>query len=239
MPNAFSVGRLGIWHTSLTSFNPPYVKYKEWGFTDIFFDADDPLLTLAKMDEARGKPSADGKNFRAHIYKVWRREKGSAFAKTLLTQIPKFKPGVAELDFEGPDDNEIGVAVADFLAWFRDESAPVWQHAFPLCINVVPLKGYVLPIARMRDDPNTYGRIQPYYAGEMRPADPMECLEDWLDRGFPRERLSFIYSAKPRRQNDGSIFEDMPVFTDHGVYVRKLRRGAVYNANLMREGGLV
>lgn len=237
MANAFSVGRLGIWHTTLASFNPPYAKYKEWGFTDIFFDADDPLLTLAKMDEARGKPSADGKNFRAHIYKVWRRQEGADFADALLTQIGKFKPGVAELDFEGPDDNEIGVAVNEFLIEFRRGQA--WQMNFPLCVNVVPFKGYVLPMTRMTTDPYCYGRIQPYYAGQMRPADPMECLEDWLDRGFPRERLSFIYSAKPRRQIDGSIFEDLPVFTDNGVYVRKLRRGAVYNANLMREAGLI
>jgi hypothetical protein len=236
--NAFSDGRLGLWHTSPTGMNLDYAKAKDWGVTDIFLPANE--ATLAMMDEIRSKPSADGKNFRAQVYLDGTHgETGKQLVEQALAAIRTFKPGVLEVNFESGDDNKIGVAVREFLTTFRDPSAALWRRRFPLCIDVVPLKGYVLPFDLMNNDPDTYGRIQPYYGAEMRPADPVECLEDWLGRGFPRERLSFIYSAKARRQIDNTIFCDLPVFSDRGEYVRRLRRGAIFNANLMREAGLL
>lgn len=237
--NAFSPGRVSIWHTSLKSFNPAYDAMAKLGGTDCFFDVADPLLTAFKMSEAKIKTSGDGRPWRPQVYKVWRTGgSGQQFALDLVEDITKFRPGVAELDFEGPSDNEIGVAVTGFLTMFRGGQTN-WRLAFPLCINVVPMKGYVLPIAQMAADPFCYVRVQRYYGGEMRPAEPTLCREDIVGRGFPAERFSFMESAKPRRLSDGTVFNDLPIFSDKGEKVRNLSGGAIYNANLLREGGLI
>jgi hypothetical protein len=236
MANAFSDGRISLWHTSPQSFNLDYVKVKGWGVTDIFLPAD--VATPAKMTEIKSKVSADGKNFRAQLYVDGTHgQKGSDLAAFTLERITALKPGVVEVDFEGGDDNAIGTAIRAFLTAFR--FGDPWRFAFPVCINVVPFKAYVLPLDLMNPDPNCFGRIQTYYGGECRPADPDECRWDWTHRGFPEERLTFMYSAKSRRQIDNILFCDLPIFSDGGVYVRKLRRGAIYNANLLREGGLI
>lgn len=238
MANAFSPGRVSIWHTSLKSFLPNYTAYKDLGGTDIFPDLDDPLLTTTVMSDIATQTSADGKKFRAQGYKVWRGENGADFATSLLTKITKFRPGVSELDFEGGlSDAALGQAVGLFLAQFRNPGVP-WRMAYPLCINVVPMKGYVLPIAQMAADPNCYVRVQRYYGGEMRPAEPTLCFQDIVGRGFPAERFSFMESAKPRRLNDGSLFVDLPVFSDGGVKVRNLSGGAIFDSNLLRQAGL-
>jgi hypothetical protein len=146
-------------------------------------------------------------------------------------------PWSRECDFEGPVDRTIGEAVSAVLIEFRN--GVTWRMAFPLCINVTPMKGYVLPIKQMADDPFCYIRVQRYYGGEMRPAEPTLCREDIVGRGFPAERFSFMESAKPRRLIDGTVFNDLPIFSDGGVRVRNLSGGAIYNANLLREAGLI
>jgi hypothetical protein len=239
MANAFSSGRVSIWHTSLKSFNPAYDAMAKLGGTDVFFDLDDPLLTTTVMGAAKEHVSADGKPWRAQSYKVWRTGgSGQQFALDLVVGITKLRPGVSELDIEGPNDQEIGNAVGGCLSMFRGGQTG-WRLAFPLCFNFAPLKGYVLPIAQMAADPFCYVRVQRYYGAEQRPAEPTLCREDIVGRGFPADRFSFMESAKPRRLIDGTVFNDLPIFSDGGVRVRNLSGGAVYNANLLREAGLI
>jgi hypothetical protein len=114
-----------------------------------------------------------------------------------------------------------------------------WRLAFPLCFNFAPLKGYVLPIAQMAATRSATSGSSATTAAEMRPAEPTLCREDIVGRGFPAERFSFMESAKPRRLIDGTVFNDLPIFSDGGVRVRNLSGGAVYNANLLREAGLI
>lgn len=242
MANAFSPGRVSVWHTDLTSFLPAYDGYKKLGCTDIFLNAAQATVQAMRdiRETAPGKPrlSADGKPFRAHVYVDGTHgETGGQLGINTFEAVTKLKPGVAEIDFESGDDSKIGLAVDGLLKLFRGYGT--WAINFPLCINVVPLKGYVLPIVLMAADPNCYVRVQRYYGAEMRPAEPTLCREDIVGRGFPAERFSFMESAKPRRLVDGSLFIDLPVFSDKGEIVRTLSGGAIYNSNLLREAGLV
>lgn len=236
MANAFSPGRVSLWHTNPTGLNLDYTKAKDLGVTDVMIPAH--LATKAKMDEVRAKPAADGKNMRAQLsVDGTHGQKGDELASFTLERITALKPGVVEVNVEGPEDNAIGVCIQLFHQTFR--AAGDWQARFPVCFNIVPMKGYVLPVLDLAENENTYVRVQRFYGAEMRPAEPTLCREDVAGRGFPAERFSFMESAKARRQIDGSLFIDLPVFSDGGVRVRNLSGGAIFNANLLREAGLV
>jgi len=233
MSTPFDDGRVGIM-VSDWSLTIPYANIPAWA-TDVFLPAHTAELTSAKYDKVKADAGLRG----TKVQWWWdgtHTLDGTALADAIhakLTAIPKHSGGV-EVDLEAANDGPLGTLIHQFYARFR-----VLRPTRALAINVVPLKGYVMPLADMALDANCHVRVQTYYGVEMRPADPDECERDIVERGFPRERYSICYSAKARRLKDDSIFCDLPVFTDKGVYVRKLRKGQIFNLNLMREAVLV
>lgn len=236
----FDDGRVGIMFTGLTSFTIPYANIPTWA-TDIFLPAHDLLLTPAKYDDIKAKAAIRGTKVQ-WWWDATHGLSGTQYAEAIhrklsLPQaeggIPQHSGGV-EVDLEAGDDGTLAALISDFYTRFRQ-----LRPTRALAINVVPLKGYVMPLEAMALDIFCHVRVQTYYGAEMRPADPDECEDDIVNRGFPRDRYSICYSAKPRRQKDDSVFCDLPVFTDKGVYVRRLRKGVIFSANLMREGGLL
>ena len=230
----FDDGRVGIMFTDLTSFTIPYASIPAWA-TDIFLPAHAPQLDSAKYDDIRTKAALRG----TKVQLWWdgtHTTDGIVLANVIhakLAAISQHSGGI-EVDLEAGSDQQLAALISSFYQQFRR-----LRPTRALAINVVPLKGQFLPLVPMTADPNCHVRVQTYYGAECRPADPAECEDDIVSRGFPRERYSICYSAKPRRLKDDSIFCDLPVFTDHGAYTRRLRKGQIFSANLMREAGLI
>jgi hypothetical protein len=220
--------------TDLSSFTIPYASVPAWA-TDIFLPAHDPKLTSAKYDEIKGNAAIRGTKVQLW-WDATHTTDGNAVAEAIhakLNEIPQHSGGV-EVDLEAANDGPLSALISGFYTRFRQ-----LRPTRALAINVVPLKGYVMPLASMAQDIFCHVRVQTYYGAECRPADPDECEDDIVNRGFPRERYSICYSAKPRRLKDDTIFCDLPVFTDGGAYVRRLRKGQIFSGNLMREAGLI
>jgi hypothetical protein len=233
MATPFDDGRVGIMFTDLHSFTIPWASIPAWA-SDAFLPMHSPLLTPEKMQKAREDGAIRGTRVQLW-YDATHTLDGPFVAAEVSGGLTALKhSGGVEVDLEAGDDNQLGNLISGFYTRFRE-----LRPTRALAINVVPLKGYVMPIERMAADPNCFIRVQTYYGAECRPADPDECERDICERGFPRQRYSIMYSAKPRRLIDNTIFNDLPVFTDRGVYVRKLRKGSIFSGNLMREGGLL
>jgi hypothetical protein len=233
MSTPFDDGRVGIMVTDW-SLTIPYANVPPWA-TDLFLPAHTPELTSAKYDEVKANAG-----LRQTKVQWWwdgtHTLNGTTLAEAIhakLTAIPQHSGGV-EVDLEAGNDGPLATLINDFYIRFRQ-----LRPTRAVAINVVPLKGYVMPLTQMAQDPNTHVRVQTYYGSELRPADPDECQRDICDRGFPSSRYSICYSSKARRQIDNTIFCDLPVFADRGAYVRKLRKGQIFSLNLMREAGLV
>jgi hypothetical protein len=233
MASPFDDGRVGLMVTDW-SLTIPYANVPAYA-TDLFLPAHTVQLTGGMYDSVKGLAGQRG----TKVQWWWdgtHGQSGTAVADAIhasLTAIPQHTGGV-EVDLEAGDDVVLKKLLGDFYLRFR-----ALRPTRALALNVVPLKGQFLPLSAMAFDPNVHVRVQTYYGGEMRPADPAECEADIVDRGFPRERYSICYSAKARRQKDDSIFCDLPVFSDGGAYVRKLRKGQIFSLNLMREAGLL
>jgi hypothetical protein len=237
----FDDGRVGLMVTDW-KLTIPYANVPAYA-TDVFIPAHDAPRsdgTLVKLTPALYDKVKSDAAIRGTKVQWWwdgtHTLDGAALAETIhakLAEIPEHTGGV-EVDLEAANDGPLSILVSTFYLMFRK-----LRPTRALALNVVPLKGYVMPLVSMASDPNTHVRIQTYYGGEMRPADPAECEQDIVDRGFPRERYSICYSAKARRQIDDSIFCDLPVFSDHGAYARKLRKGQIFSLNLMREAQLL
>jgi hypothetical protein len=230
----FDDGRVGIMFTDLSSFTIPYANVPAWA-TDIFLPAHDPKLTSAKYNEIKNNAAIRGTKTQLW-WDATHTTDGASVAEAVhakLNEIPQHSGGV-EVDLEAANDGPLSTLISGFYTRFRQ-----LRPTRALAINVVPLKGYVMPLQAMAQDIFCHVRVQTYYGAELRPADPDECEDDIVNRGFPRERYSICYSAKPRRLKDDTIFCDLPVFTDHGAYTRRLRKGQIFSANLMREGGLL
>ena len=233
MASPFDDGRVGLMVTDW-SLTIPYANVPAYA-TDLFLPAHTTQLTGGMYDSVKALAGQRG----TKVQWWWdgtHTSDGPSLAQAInvkLAAIPQHSGGV-EVDLESGDDGVLGVLIGSFYAMFRS-----LRPTRALALNVVPLKGQFLPLAAMALDPNVHVRVQTYYGGEMRPADPDECEDDIVNRGFPRERYSICYSAKARRLKDDSIFCDLPVFSDHGAYVRKLRKGQIFSLNLMREAGLL
>jgi hypothetical protein len=215
------------------SLTIPYANVPAYA-TDLFLPAHTTQLTSGMYDSVKGLAGQRG----TKVQWWWdgtHGVTGPALADAIdvkLKAIPQHTGGV-EVDLEAGDDVTLANLLSSFYGRFR-----AVRPTRALALNVVPLKGQFLTLA-MALDPNVHVRVQTYYGSELRPADPSECESDIVDRGFPRERYSICYSAKARRQKDDSIFCDLPVFSDGGAYVRKLRKGQIFSLNLMREAGLL
>ncbi len=232
MASPFDDGRTSILVTDW-SLTIPYRDVPTWA-TDVALPAHDPKTTSAKYNEVRDNAAIRGTKTQLW-YDATHGNTGAAYALAVhaaLLAIPQHTGGV-EVDLETGSDGALLNLVREFYAAFR-----IVRPTRALGINLIPLKGFTLT-PMMAADPFCHVRVQSFYGAECRPADPDECKRDILDHGFPAERFSYCYSAKARRLKDDSIFCDLPVFSDHGAYVRRLRKGSILSLNLMREAGLL
>jgi hypothetical protein len=208
---------------------PPY-------FTDVALPAHDPKTTKAVYDQA----VADGK-IRGTRVQLWydatHGEAGNLVAQKISRVIADTgHNGGVEVNFENGNDGELANELGAFYPAFR-----AIRPTRPVGINLAPFKAYVFPIAAAKGDPFCHVRVQNFYGNEMRQADSDELKRDFCDapRSWPEERFSFCYSAKAHTYADGHVECDLPVFADAGAYVRRLRKGSVFNLNLMREAQLL
>jgi hypothetical protein len=235
--------------TSIASLGSiPYDKIKSYGITGLYLAAQDDLATSAKRLEAITKGFKVGLFYPAsadHQY-------GDMVAKAASDRLTKFtadpvtgKPASDAgqtpvlLDFE-PSYGSVNFWL-DFLWGNETNGTRGWRGSVGIDnaqgyrpgrvsdMTPEPFKGADLPVSSIRAA-RLDAKVQDYF-GDMSPVDALEAGYDLIDKGFDRSEVrGFV---------DGGRKSKPPIFYQ-GQKVRNLQPGtAIWNANLMRESGLI
>lgn len=235
-PHVFKDGRIGLWIISPANLPSrlPKIKASFGGIvTDIFL----PLNGSSPADRSHVKLVRDA-SFFANAYAIAPASgSGSAFATECLGRIATLGTGALEVDIEPGNDATIDPFGRSFMTTFRG-TRPSYRVAF----NIAPFKGGFLPIDLIRDDENLFVRQQTYY-GDMSRVSEAECFMDLLDAGVPYEKAGLCYGAAalvPEDQNTERVVGLGTIWTwSNGQAVRPLRRGVIFQDDLLAEVGLI
>ena len=223
---------VGVVVTSIASLGSiPYDKFKTLGVDLIYLNAADPAATSAKRKEVLSKgfrcglfyPASTEHQFGDDVAALVSAEL-TDFTKDPVTGKPASDNGQTPvlLDFE-PSYGSVKFWM-DFIVIYRNLRPGRVTDFTP-----EPFKAADLPLTAILNA-HIDIRVQ-YYFGDMSPADGGECRDDYISRGVP--------PALVRGFVDGGRKTKLPIFYN-GQIVRGLQKGTViWNANLLREAGLV
>lgn len=220
----FSRDHVWVVITSIASLGSiPYDKLKTLGINGIYLSAQDNLATKAKRDEAIGKGFKTGFFYPGNGVHM----DGTQTARDLDARLTTFA---------GADNGQTAVLLdfepSDGSAPFWGKFLPEWRALRPGRVTDMtpePFKAYVLPVndilgARLDI------RVQTYF-GDMSPVDGREAAMDWIRRGATDDQVRGFVG--------GGRKSPLPILSN-GVPVRPLEGGScVWNANLLRESGLI
>lgn len=217
--------------TSLGSFTPDWSKVKALGITGIYLNAADPAVTAAKIVEVRGLgfkvgifyPANTEHQFGADVARAIDTYRKSRFLND-AGQTPvllDFEPSAGSVQFW-----------QDFITTYRALLPGRVTDFTP-----EPFKATSLPVRALLNARFDV-KVQDYF-GDMSPVDFYEAGLDWirgLDDGAGRVGFD---PEHIRGFVDGGRKNKPPIFYQ-GAKVRNLLPGScIWNANLLREAGLI
>ncbi|MGH8311262.1 MAG: hypothetical protein ACRETX_15890, partial [Steroidobacteraceae bacterium] len=197
------------------------------------------IAATSDMNLIRSTVRPSGAKLRAQLWTVPGGQSAADYAAQVLGDIQRLKPGVVELNIE--------VADAILHDYIRATVSAI-RDKLPsrrLRVNIAPYKGVFLPSDRFQADPNLYAAEQTYY-GDMSRVSEGEALLDLVEHGVPPARASLCYGAAGPTGYDsrgpgwlvarhctlGTLYYE-------GTLVRKLRRGLIFQDDLLAEVGLL
>jgi hypothetical protein len=213
--------------TSLGSFTPDWDKVRGLGITGIYLNAADPSVTAAKILEVRGLGFKVGVFYPAHTEFQFGADVAraiDAYRRSHFLNDGGQTPVL--LDFE-PSDGSVGFWT-DFISTYRSLLPGRVTDFTP-----EPFKAQLLPVSVLLNARFDV-KVQDYF-GDMSPVDAYEAGLDWVRGlngvGYPPEQIrGFV---------DGGRKNKPPIFYE-GRRVRNLLPGTcIWNANLLREAGLI
>jgi hypothetical protein len=214
--------------TSIASLGSiPYQKLRDLGITGIYLSAQDNLATRTKRAEVVNQ------GFKVGLFYPG----NSQFQDGVQTA----RDVEAHLElFAGADNGQTAILLdfepSDGAVPFWNAFVGEWRALRPGRVTDFtpePFKASALPVSLLLNARFDV-RVQ-YYFGDMSPADGGEAREDWLiglnGVGFPKEAIRGFVG--------GGRGSPIPILYQ-GRVARRLQPGTcVWNANLLRESGLI
>jgi len=192
--------------------------------TDIFLP---PEATIGHKDQCRVA------GFFVHTYDVVHSVDAVTLAKKMIAKRKALGTGAIEVDLEGaavqPDQPALNNYIVAFVREVRRTNPNL-----PVRLNVPPFKGYALPAALIRDDPNLFVIAQAYFGNQDGRCSEADVILDLLDWGIPRQKIAVMYGVLADRQPTGDRVYALP-----NPEYKPLLTGSVFSDDLLLEAGLL
>lgn len=223
-PHVFGNGRQGLWVAENSNLTDklkhflPRLRGPLPGLTDIFLP---PSAVLSH------KQQCVAAGFFVSTYIVAHSDPPAVLADKALAHRAKLKSGAIEFNLEGAAvQDPVLKAYATALVKRVRAKAP----NLPIRLNVVPFKGYVLPVALINDDPQLFVIAQAY-GGNMDILFAADEIEgDLLDWGIARHKVSVQHAVMCRVAGSANRQITVPSVRN---------RGSFYIDDLLLDAGLL
>lgn len=227
-PHVFGDGRLGVWfmgNTSLNSRLPALKAFAGGAITDIF-------LPRTATDADRRYVIQSG--LFPNLWTTPGNMGPFMYVDATLRDYDRMgKPGAVELNIEKPDDR-LNSYVREAVAYLRKT-----RPNLRLRINIAPFKARFMPADLFVNDPHLFLIEQTYFGNMDGRASEYDALMDMLDAGIPREKASVMYAAASEDPLDNSDPAYRRVVALPALNIRAIRRGSIYQDDLMADAGLI
>ncbi len=232
MAHAFADGSVGLWVVNPVNLPARLGRIASFAggmFTDVFVPE---TATPAAMALIRSTVRPNGTKLRAQLWTHPAARSPAEYGSAILVSILTLRPGVVELDIEVPDD--ILTAYIDTtLNRLRDT-----RPTFLFRVNIAPNKAVFLPAHRFATDDALFACEQTYY-GDMSRFSEADALADLLGYGVPLSKASVCYGAAAPDPTTGERHASLPSVFYQGQPIAKLKRGLVFQDDLMADAGLL
>lgn len=160
------------------------------------------------------------------------------YAQESLAAMDRQGSNVLELNIEVRDvTTSEGRGIEDFT---RDTVGEIRKTRpnLRVRINIAPFKARFLPIDLFVSDPNLFVIEQAYFGNMDGRASEADVLLDMLEAGIPLEKCSVMYGAA--NYDPFNPATGMPRTRSlPAMPIRRLRRGSIYQDDLMADAGLL
>jgi len=226
-PHVFGDDRLGLWIVDpgrgvgrLSAIR----AFAAGAITDLYLPR---TATPAHFDQVRAT------GFNAHLWVAVDGLNAPDYAARTLDDLNRLRPGACELNVELGVDSALEPYMREAVARIRAR-----RRSFRLRLNVAPYKGAFVPADLLQSDPQLYVAEQTYY-GDMSRVSEAEALLDLLGYGVPPAKASLCYGAAGPTCRSSARVCTLPTFFYAGQLVRSLRRGVIFQDDLMADAGLI
>jgi len=227
-PHVFEDGRIGLWivnSDNLTDRLPKIRRFANGMITDLFLPR---TATRQSFQFVR-----DSGFFGCHLWVAVDGLSANDYAQRTVDDIVRLGAGATDLNIELGQDDKLQPFMRTTLSIIR-QTRPNYR----LRLNVAPYKGQFVPMDLVQGDPNLYVGEQTYY-GDMSRVSEGEALQDLLEWGCPLRKASLVYGAAALVPN-GRVVGLGTLWTwSNGAIVRGLRRGVIFQDDLMTDVGLL
>mgnify|MGYP001587508146 CR=1 FL=1 len=225
-PHVFGDGRVGLWVVNPGNLPDRLNTIKAFAngmITDVFMPQSSYPTDMNLL-------RSNGLN--AHLWTVPGALSEQAYAAQVLSNINRLAPGAVELNIE-VEDQLLGPYVRTVLGALRFA-----RPSYRFRVNIAPYKASFLPGDLIIKAPHLYLAEQTYY-GDMSRVSEGEALMDMLDAGVPLPKCSLCYGAAMPLPGQVARVPSLPTLFYNDRLVRKLRRGIIFQDDLMVEMGML
>lgn len=236
-PHVFGDGRVGLiiarldggWRDRLPSIR----RFAGGLITDVFLPRSASATDLWQVRQA----AFTG----AHIWAAVDGLTATDYAARTLEDISRAGPGGVELNIELASDAALEPFMRAVVLAIR---AKLPNRR--LRLNIAPYKGAFVPVELIQNDPNLYICEQTYY-GDLSRVSEGEAFLDLLEAGVPPRKASLCYGAAALAPIRADSAEPPHRFVGlgtlwtwgNGALVRHLRRGIIFQDDLLADVGLL
>lgn len=231
--HVFGDGRLGLWiinPQNLPGRLPAIKAFAGGQITDLFLPRDVRdgngqivyVTTKADMQLARDA------GFFAHLWTTPHGLAATAYATQTLADIARLSPGAVELNVE--------VADAQLESFLRSAVGTIRAKKpnLRLRLNIAPFKARFLPLDLLVSDPQLYVVEQTYFGNMDGRASEDDVRLDLTAAGVPEHKGSVMFGAHVSPWPGAPRVPALPALA-----IRRVRRGSIYQDDLMADAGLL
>lgn len=225
-PHIFGDNRMGLWIITPGNLSGRLdnIKKLPGPITDLF---------LPETADVTHKTLARGKGFFVALWTAPHGRDPVTYANQSMAALDRLGLGALELNIEEPDA---------ILKGYIEKAVATIRKKKPnlrLRINLAPFKAGFLPIPQIVSDPNLFVIMQSYFGNMDGRASESDILMHMLEWGVPLNKASVMYAAASEDPMDKSVPAYKRVVALPAMNVRRLRRGSIYQDDLLANMGLI